>query len=288
MSVEFISNLLRYSAPVGIAAMGETLGQRAGVINIGLEGMMISSAYAGMVASQTSHSPLVGVLAGALTGLVLAAVQSFFTLKLAADQIVCGTAINLLGLGLTGTLYRMNYGNSGQLLSVPKIPQLAGGLDFILICWILLTLAMMFVLFRTKIGLAVRACGEKPEVVTSIGFSVIKLRFLSLCIGGVLAGVAGAYLSLGIAGSFAENMTAGRGFVALAMVTFGRWNTIGVFCASLFIGYADSLQFELQAKGVNLPPQLFIALPYVLALAVLIVVGRGTAVPESLGKQERT
>lgn len=288
MSDEFVSNILRYSAPVGIAALGETLGQRSGVINIGLEGMMITSAYAGMVATQASHSPIIGILAGMGSGIALGILQSVFTLRLASDQIVTGTAINLLGLGLTGTLYRMTYGHSGQLLSIPKIPQLPGGFDFVLFAWILLSFCLLLVLSKTKYGLVLRTCGERPDVAKSLGFSVRKIQFQAALVGSGLAGLAGSYLSLGIAGSFAENMTAGRGFIALAMVTFGRWNPIGVFGASLFIGYVDSLQFELQAKGVSLPPQLFIALPYVLALVVLIFLGRGTAVPESLGSQEKT
>jgi len=282
--IEPITALLRYAAPVGIAALGETIGQKSGVINIGLEGMMITSAYSAMVVTQVTNSPWAGLVAGVLAAVLLALLQAFFTLRLAADQVVVGTAINLLGLGLTGTLYRMRYGSSGQLLSVPRIPQFAQGFDAVLIFWLVAVVALTLLLFKTKWGLVLRASGEHPPSVVASGFSPLKMRLIAILIGGALAGLAGSYLALGVAGSFAENMTSGRGFVALAMVTFGRWKPVWVFAASLLIGYADSLQFELRARGIALPPQALIALPYVLALVVLTVVGRGTAVPGSLTK----
>jgi simple sugar transport system permease protein len=141
---------------------------------------------------------------------------------------------------------------------------------------------------RTKLGLALRAAGEFPEAVAASGFSVLKLRFGAMLVGGALGGLAGAYLSLGISGSFAENMTAGRGFVAIAMVTFGRWKPIWVLAASMLVGYAVSLQFVFQSKGWNIPFQLLSAAPYVLALLVLVAAGRGSASPAALGKSFRS
>ena len=285
--IDALTNLLRYSAPIGLAALGETVGQKAGVINIGLEGMMVTSAYFAMVATQVTGSPWLGMLAGVFAAVVLAALQAFFTLKLAADQVVVGTALNLFGLGLTGTLFRMRYGNSGQLLSVARIPQFGGGFDAVLIAWIVAVACLTWLLFRSNWGLVLRATGEYPPAVVAIGFSPLTVRLHAVLVGGAFAGLAGSYLALGVAGSFAENMTAGRGFVALAMVTFGRWKPVWVFAASLVIGYADSLQFELQARGIGLPPQLFIALPYILVLAVLVVVGKGTSVPSALARPYR-
>lgn len=282
--IEPIVALLRYAAPVGIAALGETVGQRAGVLNIGLEGMMITSAYVAVVVTQSTGSCWLGLLAGVVSAVALALLQALFTIKLAADQVVVGTAINLFGLGLTSTLYRLRFGSSGQLLSVPKFPRFGDGLDLVLIGWLLVVGVVTWMLFRSNWGLVVRATGEYPPATVASGFSPAKLRLQAVLIGGVLAGVAGAYLSLGIAGSFAENMTAGRGFVALAMVTFGRWKPIWVLGASLLIGYADTLQYELQAKGIALPPQALLAFPYLLALVVLVVIGKGTAVPGSLGQ----
>jgi simple sugar transport system permease protein len=181
----------------------------------------------------------------------------------------------------------MRYGNSGRLLSVPRVPQFGPGWDAVLVFWILAAVALTWILFRSNWGLVVRATGEYPPAVVASGYSPLKMRLQAVLAGGALAGLAGAYLALGVAGSFTENTTAGRGFVALAMVTFGRWKPVWVFFASLMIGYADSLQFELQARGIGLPPQVFIALPYVLALAVLVVVGKGTSVPAALAKPYR-
>lgn len=282
--IDAVVAIVRYSAPVGLAALGETVGQRAGLINIGLEGTMLTSSYVAMVATKATNSPWIGLLCGCLTGLVLALVQAFFTLRLASDQVVVGTAVNLLAIGLTGTLYRAQFGASGQLLSIERLPRIAAGIDLVLIAWPVLLGLVTWALFRTRWGLLQRAVGENPDAVMASGTSPVRARLQGALVGGLFAGLAGAYLAVGIAGSFAENMTAGRGFVALAMVTFGRWKPIWVALASLLIGYADSLQFELQARGIGLPPQLFIALPYVLALAVLVAVGRGTTVPEALGK----
>ncbi len=285
--IDAVVNLLRFAAPVGLAATGETVGQKAGVINIGLEGMMLVSSYAGVVASQSSGSPWFGLLVAVMASVVLAVVQGFFTISLQADQVVAGTAINLFALGLTGTLYRARFGASGQLLSVPKIPRLGPGFDALPLFWIASLVVVSWALYRTKWGLALRASGEFPPAVEAAGYSPNALRWQAVLIGGLFAGLAGAHLALGISGSFAENMTVGRGFVALAMVTFGRWKPVWVFAASLLIGYADSLQFELQALNIGLPPQFFIALPYALALAVLVFVGKGTAVPAALGQPYR-
>lgn len=285
--IDAIVGLLRYAAPVGIAALGESVGQKSGVINIGLEGMMVTSAYFAMFVTQSTGSPWIGLAAGVAIGVLLAAFQGLFTLVLLADQIVVGTALNLLGLGLTGTLYQVRYGSSGQLLSVPRVPRFGPDLDLVIVFWTLAVLVLSFLLFRSKWGLVLRASGEYPAAVRANGFSPVVLRAHAVLIGGAFAGLAGAYLALGIAGSFAENMTAGRGFVALAMVTFGRWKPVWVFFASLLIGFADSLQFELQARSIGWPPQFFIALPYVLALAVLVFVGKGAAAPEALGQPYR-
>lgn len=281
--MEFVVSLLRYSAPVGLAALGETVGQRAGLINIGLEGMMLSAAYFSTIVAISTGSPWLGVGAGILAAIVLAAVQGYFTIRLALDQVVVGTGINLFALGLTSTLFRKRFGASGQLVDAPQIPGLVGGVDLVMILLVASVFGVTWLLYRSRWGLVTRASGEYPSAAEAAGYSVARLRWMAAIIGAVFAGVAGSYLSLGIAGSFAENMTVGRGFVAIAMVTFGRWRPIWVMAASLLIGYANSLQFNLQAKGIALPTELFVALPYLVALVVLVVVGKGTAVPAALG-----
>jgi simple sugar transport system permease protein len=284
--VRTLPMLPMYSAPVAFAALGETVAQRSGILNIGLEGMMLLGAYVGMIASLSSGSPWIGVIGGILVGILLAMVSAFFCIRLVADQVVVGTAINLLALGVTSTLFRLQFGASGQLLSVPKIPSF-GGFDLILLLLVVLVPMVAFGLYRTTWGLVLRSAGEYPKAAEAAGYSVAKLRWGALAIAGALAGLAGAYLSLGISGSFAENMTGGRGFVAIAMVTFGRWRPGFVFAATLLVGFAESLQYTLQASGVQAPYQLMLALPYLLAILVLVLVGRGTQAPGALGAAYR-
>jgi simple sugar transport system permease protein len=172
------------------------------------------------------------------------------------------------------------------LVSIPKLPSY-GIVDPALLLLFLLVPGAWFLLSRTGWGLAVRAAGEYPKAAEASGFSVAWLRLSALALGGLLAGLGGAYLSVGISGSFAENMTAGRGFVAIAMVTFGRWRPQWTFAAALLIGFAETLQFRFQALGLQAPYQLMIAMPYLVALAVLVVVGRGAAAPGALGQTYR-
>ncbi len=282
-----VAIVLVFAAPVALAAIGETLAQRSGVLNIGLEGSMLFGAFFAMLATQLSGSPWIGVLAGASTGLILALIQGWFTVIFGADQVVAGTAANLLALGVTSTWFRQRFGQSGQLISVSHLPS-SHGLDAVLIFMIACVPIVWLVLNRTAWGLAIRAAGEFPKAVGSAGYSVASLRMHGLALSGLFGGLGGAYLAIGIAGSFAENMTSGRGFVAIAMVTFGRWNPILVVVSALIVGYAESLQFTLQARGVALPHQFLLAMPYLIALAVLVIAGKGTLAPRSLGTAYRS
>ena len=275
--------LLQFATPVALAAIGETVGQRSGVINIGIEGAMLAAAYFGTIVSLSTGSPWLGMLAGGAAGLLLSLISAFFTIRLGVDQIVVGVAVNLLSLGVTGTLFRARFGQTGQLLSVPVLPKWHG-IDAVILLMLACVPLTSWVLSRTGWGLAVRAAGEYPQAGEAAGFDVWRLRFQAAGVAGLLAGLAGAYLSLGIAGSFAENMTNGRGFIAIAMVTFGRWKPFYVLVSSLLIGYLESLQFTLQAQGSKVPFQLLLALPYVAALAVLVAVGKGTLFPAALAR----
>lgn len=271
---------------MAIAAVGETVCQVAGVIDIGIEGSMLCGAFFGMLVSYFTHDPWLGLLGAVAAGLLTTLIFGFFAIVLGSDQVVVGTAINLLALGLTGTLYRNEFGQSGQLLSVERLPAWHG-VDPLLVLLFLSAPATWFWIRKTGWGLAARAAGEYPEATEAAGFSVIRLRLQALTFAGAFAGIAGAYLSLVVTGSFAENMTAGRGFVAIAMVTFGRWRPGYVFLASILIGFAGSLQFFFQAKGWNVPYELFVAMPYVVALLVLVFVGKGTLAPRSLAQSYR-
>lgn len=324
--------LLVFSTPIALAALGEIVGQRSGVLNIGLEGMMLSGAFFAVLVADATGSLALGIGAGVLAGLILSLISAWFTVKLAADQVVVGTAVNFLALGVTGYVFRTAFGQTGQLLNLPPLPKWLG-IDPVVASLLVVVPFVAWLLMRTHWGLVVRAAGEYPKAVEAAGFSVERVRIQALAVGGVFAGLAGAYLAVGVANSFAEGMTAGRGFIAIALVTFGRWRPLWVVGAGLLVGYAQSLQFTLQGRPiaaawlfvfpasvlvaagwvlsqkrewrgpalwavfaalvafgvtrlpetVKIPPQLWLALPYVLALTVLVLVGRGTVAPSALG-----
>ncbi len=276
----------QFAIPVALAALGECVSQRSGVLNIGLDGTMLSAAFAGAYVGIQTGNPWLGMLAGVLVAVLVSLLQGWFVIRQAADQVVVGTAINLLALGATGTLFRSAFGQSGQLLTLPSLSRV-GGVDGFMVVTLLLAPALWLALRQTKWGLFIRAAGEYPKAAEAEGFRVDKLRFGAITIGAVLAGLGGAYLSLGLAGSFAENMTAGRGFVAIALVTFGRWSPLLVLFAAILMGYLDLLQFKFQAAGSAVPFQLLLALPYVAALFVLILAGKGTRGPAALGQPYR-
>jgi len=278
--------ILVFAAPVAIAALGETICQRGGVINIGLEGCMLIGAFFAMLVCHDTQNVWLGLGAGLGSGLLAGLVFGWLTVLRAADQVVVGTAVNLFALGLTGTLLLDRFGGSGTLISVPRLPNL-GGIDPVLAAVPLLGVAAWFVLKRTGYGLALRAAGEVPKAAEAAGFSVSALRMSGVALSGLLGGLAGAYLTLGVSGSFAFNATGGRGFVAIAMVTFGRWRPGWVLVAAALIGLAESLQYRIQALGIGVPFQLMLALPYLVALAVLVIVGKGALAPASLAQAYR-
>jgi len=280
-------NLLRYAVPLVLASTGETVGQKSGVINIGLEGCLMVGAYAAMAITLDTKNPFLGCLAGILAGLVLSLLFAWFTVWRSQDQVVVGTAINLLATGLTLALFQSRFGQSGSLLSLPSLPQFGGKWDVVMLIVPLLVFLAWATISKTTWGLALRAAGEAPKAVEAAGFSALKLRTQGLAVSGALGGLAGAYLTVGLTGSYAPGITAGRGFVAIAMVTFGRWRPFWVAMATLLVGFADSLQYELQAAGLPVPYQFLKALPYVVALTVLIIVGSGKDVPQSLGQPFR-
>ncbi len=281
--VLFAASVLHFATPVSLAAVGEAIGQRAGVINIGLEGMMLVAAFFAMLATSVSGSPWVGLSAGVLAAVVLGVVQCFFTLRLAADQIVVGTAINLFALGLTDTLFRARFGQTGSLISVERLPRLFGNVDVVVVMLVVVAVVLTWWVQRTKSGLVVRAAGEFPEAVEAAGVPALRVRLWACLLASFLAGLGGAYLCVGVTASFAPGMTAGRGFVAIAMVTFGRWKPVWVLAAALLVGYSESVQYTMQVRDLAVPGELLQALPYLVALGVLVVVGRGSAMPAMLG-----
>jgi len=290
--VFFLESAVRLGIPLALAALGETISERSGVINIGLEGSIIAGALGGALGALAFDSAGLGVVAGAGAGLGVALVFAAFAIGLGADQIITGTAVTIGGLGMTGAIYQTQFGTTGTELSLPTLaPMSLPGLSEIPLVGsalfaqaptaylaYVLTPALWYFLYRTAAGLELRAVGESPDAARAAGVRVVRVRVLATLFGGALAGVAGAHLSLAHAGTFAEGMSAGRGFIAIAVVVLGRWNPALVLPAALFFGAASALQFLLQAVGLDLPYQLFLALPYLLTLGALAGwVGRSRA-----------
>lgn len=294
----FLEGSIRTATPLGFAALGETVSERSGVINIGLEGAIIAGSFGGFVAAGTGSVAL-GFAGAAVAGVIVCAIFGFFTLKLRADQIITGTAISLLFLGVTAMLYRQIYGATGAALSIPTmsaapIPLLASIpfagqalFDQPPITYLLYAMipAVWWWMYRTHDGLSLRAIGENRRAAIAAGIEVRRLQWAAVLFAGAMGGIAGGVLVIAQAGSFAEGMSAGRGFIAIAIVVLGRWHPLGVAAAALVFGAASALQYLFQAMGWNVPYQAFLALPYVLTLLGLAgIAGRATA-PAELGSQ---
>lgn len=298
----FLEATVRYATPLAFAALGECVSERAGVINIGLEGSIIAGALGGTIAAGIA-GPVFGFAAGAAAGMLVACIFAFFTVRLRADQIITGTAITLLALGLTGTLYRSVYGAGGVALSTPTVGVIAipvlSSIPFIgraffaqpAITYALYAIAPITAwwLMRTHSGLATRAMGESPAAAIAAGVRPMMVQTVAVLFAGTMAGIAGATLVLAQAGTFVENMSAGRGFIAIAIVVLGGWRPLGVAAAALLFGAANALQTLFQSMGwEHIPYQLFLAVPYVLTLIVLAGASRRAAAPAALGQRELT
>jgi len=278
----FLQASVRTATPLLIAALGEMVVERAGLINIGLEGVIIAGAFAALAAAAHSD-PLFGYAAAVAAGLLMAAIFGLFTLYLRANQIITGTALTLLGLGVTGTIYRSSFGVPGAEISITpadmgvlsalgRIPLVGAalfaqpGITYFLY---LIIPCIWFVMYRMHAGLALRAVGENPEAAVAAGIRPRRVQLAAVLFGGAMGGLAGGTLVLVHVGSFAEGMSAGRGFIAIAVVALGRWHPLGVALAALLFGAATALQFLLQAMGWSLSYQLFLAVPYILTLVTL-------------------
>jgi general nucleoside transport system permease protein len=289
--------MLRYATPLVFAAIGGLFSERAGVVNIGLEGMMLMGAFFAIVSADKLDSWWLGLIIGMLSGGALALVHAFFAIHLRADQIVGGTAINFLALGLTGYLFIDIYGTEGTPTDIPEIPDVRlaflddtgfigdifGQLNLMIWLALLLIPATWLVMFRTPIGLRIRAVGEHPRAADTVGINVYAIRYAAVVVSGMLAAAGGAYLSIGFVNSFSENMTAGRGFIALAALIFGNWRPFGAAAACMLFGFSSALAQRLPEYSES-AAVLFQALPYVLTLiAVAGVIGRSIP-PAAVGR----
>lgn len=297
----FFEATVRTATPLAFAALGETISERAGVINVGLEGVIIAGCFGALVGAQ-GGSVTMGMLAGVLAGAAAAGVFAIFVAWLRTDQIITGTALTLGALGLTGTLYRALFGTTGAALTIPTLRPFAIPLlsDLPLlgpalfrqppVTYLLYALIgiVWWYLARTHAGLALRAVGEQPEAAEAAGIRPARVQGLAVVVSGALGGLAGASLVLAQVGTFAEGMSAGRGFIAIAIVALGRWRPLGVAFAALLFGAATALQYLLQSTGTALPYQLFLAFPYVLTLVVLAAGTARVRAPAALGRRHIT
>jgi ABC-type uncharacterized transport system permease subunit len=299
-------NMFVFATPIAFAAIGGMFSERSGVVNIGLEGMMLSGCFFGILGADKFNSWELGVVTAGVSGAVLGLIHAFFAIHMRADQIVGGTAINFLALGVTGYFFIQIYGLNGTPgTGIPDIPdvnlhflnhvppkdssrpsfwyQAIGHLN--LMTWLLFVVLIVayFVIFRTSIGLRLRAVGEHPRAADTVGIDVYKTRYGAVILSGIIASLGGAYLAIGYVHSFSENMTAGRGFIGLAALIFGNWRPGGAFAAALLFGFFGGLATRVQGYGYEMVV-LVQALPYIITLiAVVGVIGRSIP-PASAGR----
>lgn len=306
MSWEFISNLLlasvRMATPLIFLALAELYSQRAGLVHIGLEGLASIGSLVGFLVSLITGNPFLGVLAGAAAGILVNMIYAYATITLCAEQIVYGMAINIFSPALASFIYRVYFGAGSELVQVSLMETLASRMDitangFITKLFLdqtpMVYLAYLLVVFtviyfnRTKSGLNYKAVGEYPKAAATLGIDVIGIKYTASVICGALAGIGGAYLTTCYTTTYVDGNIAGRGFIALAAVIFGRWNAGGVLIACLFFGFCDALQIRLQVGSYNIPYQFFQMIPYIATVVVLAAIGMKKAGPKSCGKPYR-
>jgi ABC-type uncharacterized transport system permease subunit len=293
---DWIEASIRLATPLVLVAMGGVFAERSGVFNIGMEGMMLTGAFVAVTGSYYTDNVLLAAVTAMLAGGVLSLVHAYVTITRRANQIISGAAINLFALGLTNFLYRALLGSAGRkrvegfpqwkipvLGDIPVVGPLLFDQSVIAYVAYVAPLVFAWVLFRTTWGLNVRAVGEYPLAADTAGVSVPRVRYLSVFLSGMMAGLGGAALALGAVRYFTPGMTAGRGFIVLGAIIFGKWNPVPVALACLFFGAADAFQLRAQTFGFEIPHQFLLMLPYLLTIAAMVgFIGR-TRQPESLG-----
>jgi len=285
-SIQLVSSTIRLATPLILAALGGLFSERSGVINIALEGMMLAGAFTAASVTWATGSPWLGLIAGAGAGLAIALIHAVACVRYKADQVVTGTAINILMIGVPGFLSGAFFLSSGSTPQIPKDQ---------LIPWTPIVLAFAAVpatwysLYRTPFGLRLRSVGENPEAADAAGISIDRVRYAGVLTSGVLAGIGGAYLSIGQSSLFTRNMTSGRGFIALAALIFGKWRPLQTMLACLFFGFTEAVTIQMQGvvklpSGDDIPVQFIQMVPYVLTIIVLAGFIGHSRPPRALGR----
>jgi ABC-type uncharacterized transport system permease subunit len=297
-SSTLILSTLRMATPLILAALGGVFSERSGVFNIGLEGIMLMGAFSAVYFSHLTGNAWIGVIGAMLAGLLISLIHAIVSIKYKADQTISGVAINMLALGLTGFLLTKVFHHGSQspavkaltywsipvLRDIPGIGFLFGPQTPFVYITIILLFVSHFALFKTAWGLRLRSVGEHPRAADTMGVNVYKMRYAGVLISGVLGGLAGASLSIGLLDIFTVNMSAGRGFIAISAMIFGKYTPFGAFFACLLFGFAQAFQINAQTLSVNIPNQFLLMLPYIVTIAVLAgVIGKAT--PPAAGGQ---
>jgi simple sugar transport system permease protein len=301
-SINTFTAAIRLVVPIALAAVGGAFSERAGVINIGLEGMILTGAFAAAVGSFFSGSAYLGLLAALGAGFILGLIFSFFTVDLEADHVVAGVGINILALGFTTWLMQVIWGQKGAspsvnglariripiLADIPLFGDLFGYHSPIVYLMFIIVIAGWYLMFKTPLGLRIRFTGEHPEAADTLGINIRFIKYFSVTLSGVLAALGGAYLSLGHLNWFSSNMSAGRGYMALAANIFGQWNPLGGFAASMLFAFTDAVQMRLQGMNLNIASEFIQMLPYVLTVIVLAGAVIRSRPPAALGNHYKS
>jgi ABC-type uncharacterized transport system permease subunit len=283
-TVALIWSTVRTATPLILAALGGLFSERSGVINIALEGMMLAGAFTAAAVTYAAGNPFVGLAAGMTAGLAIALIHAVVCIRYKADQVVTGTAINILMFGMPAFLSGAFFLSSGSTPQIPKeqlMPRLPIFIAFglVLVTW--------YVLYKTPFGLRLRSVGENPEAADAAGVRVERMRYAGVLLSGVLAGLGGAYLSIGQSSLFTRNMTSGRGFIALAALIFGKWRPVQTMLACLLFGFTEAVSYQMQGKhlpsGEDIPVQFISMVPYVLTIVVLAGFIGHSRPPRALG-----
>jgi ABC-type uncharacterized transport system permease subunit len=288
-SLALLTAILRMTTPLLFTALGGLLSERSGIINIGLEGMMLTGAFFAVAGTWWTGSPWWGLVIAILAGGCAALIHAIWSITFRGNQIVVGTAINLIAAGVSAFLIQTIWGKAGGSDRVEQLPDLTGGINVLVPLAFLLVPIVHAFLFRTKQGLHVQAAGEHPQGAESVGIDVGGYRYAAVIVSGMLAGLGGAFLSIGDLNYFTLDMTAGRGFIALAAVIFGGWSPFGVLGATLLFGASQAVQIQAQATpGFPISSDLLVALPYIVTLVAITGLVRTRTAPAGLGTHATT